>query len=147
MRYSDVAPIPKQMTIVLGLSVVGLMAFGLSLSYYKNILFDRQLASMEQRNFRLKDDILAGYRQLQYLQSFQYKDKYAKENFGLLQPGEKLLVINRTTTVDSALGATTLTPEEEEAIFEENLRNIRIADQWKLYLFNREKIETLRKKL
>jgi hypothetical protein len=147
MRYSDVAPIPKQMTIVLGLSVVGLMAFGLSLSYYKNILFDRQLASMEQRNIRLKDDILAGYRQLQYLQSFQYKDKYAKENFGLLQPGEKLLVINRPTTVDSALGATTLTPEEEEAIFEENLRNIRIADQWKLYLFNREKIESLRKKL
>lgn len=147
MRYSDVAPIPKQMTIVLGLSVVGLMAFGLALSYYKNILFDRQLVAMEQRNLRLKDDILTGHRHLQYLQSAQYKDKYAKENFGLLQPGEKLIVINRPSTVDSALGALTLTPEEEEAIFEENLRNIRVVDQWKLYLFNREKIETLRKKL
>ncbi|MDD5055394.1 MAG: septum formation initiator family protein [Candidatus Peribacteraceae bacterium] len=147
MRYSDVAPIPKQMTIVLGLSVVGLMAFGLALSYYKNILFDRQLAAMEQRNLRLKDDIMAGHRKLQYLQSAQYKDKYAKENFGLLRPGEKLIVINRPTTVDSTLGALTLTPEEEEAIFEENLRNIRVVDQWKLYLFSREKIESLRKKL
>ena len=147
MRYSDVAPIPKQMTIVLGLCVVGLMAFGLALSYYKNILFDRQLAIMEQRNLRLKDDILGGHKQLQYLQSTQYKDKYAKENFGLLQTGEKLLVINRPTTSDSALGVTTLTPDEEEAIFEENLRNIRVIDQWKLYLFDREKIQSLRKRL
>lgn len=135
------------MTIVLGLCVVGLMAFGLALSYYKNILFDRQLAAMEQRNLNLKEDIMNGHRQLQYLESQQYKDKYAKENFGLLQPGEKLLVINRPIAAASALGAATLTPEEEEAIFEENLRNIRVIDQWKLYLLNRERIQSLRKRL
>ena len=135
------------MTIVLGLCVVGLMAFGLALSYYKNILFDRQLQAMENRNLRLKEDILGGYRQLKYLQSTQYKDKYAKENLGLLKPGEKLVIISRPALAASALGATTLTPEEEEAIFEENLRAIRVIDQWVLYLFDREKIDSLRKRL
>jgi len=89
VRYNDIAPIPKQMTIVVGLCVVGLMAFGLALSYYKNILFDRQLEIMQQRNRSLRDAVVEGYQELRYLQSTLYKDKYAKENFGLLRAGKK----------------------------------------------------------
>ncbi len=148
MSYKEVAPIPKQMTIVIGLCVVGLMAFGLALSYYKNILFDRQLQVMQERNDRLRGVIASSYNQLQYLQSGQYKDKYAKENFGLLKSGEKVVIINRPA--DAAQASThveELTPEEEVAMFEENLRNIRVIDQWKLYLFYRDQIDNLRQNI
>jgi len=146
--YNEVAPIPKQMTIVLGLSVVGLMAFGLALSYYKNILFDRQLLTMQDRNMRLKNQISNGYDQLQYLESFQYKDKYAKENFGVLKAGEKVLFINRPAeTVSLSQNSTELTAEDRQAIFEENLRRIRVVDHWKLYLFNRHKIDDLKRNI
>lgn len=148
MPYNEVAPIPKQMTIVVGLCVVGLMAFGLALSYYKNILFDRQLLTMQDRNMRLKQQIASGYDQLQYLESFQYKDKYAKENFGVLKVGEKVLVINRPAeTVSLSQNSAELTPEEKEAVFEENLRSIRVVDHWKLYLFNRDKIDDLKRNM
>jgi cell division protein FtsB len=146
VSYKEVAPIPKQMTIVIGLCVVGLMAFGLALSYYKNILFDRQLQTMQQRNNKLKDEIAGGYNQLEYLESSQYKDKYAKENFGLLRAGEKVLVINAPENVAaSAQQVQELSVEDKEALFEENLRNIRVIDHWKLFLFEREKIEDLKR--
>lgn len=136
------------MTIVVGLCVVGLMAFGLALSYYKNILFDRQLLTMQDRNMRLKQQIANGYDQLQYLESFQYKDKYAKENFGVLKAGEKVLVINRPPeTVSLSQSSAELTPEEKQAIFEENLRSIRVVDHWKLYLFNRDRIDDLKRNM
>ncbi len=136
------------MTIVVGLCVVGLMAFGLALSYYKNILFDRQLLTMQERNMRLKQQIANGYDQLQYLESSQYKDKYAKENFGVLKSGEKVLVINRPA-VASVLSqnSTELTEEDKEAIFEENLRSIRVVDHWKLFLFNRNRIDDLKRNM
>ncbi len=134
------------MTIVIGLCVVGLMAFGLALSYYKNILFDRQLQTMQERNNRLKLQIANGNDNLQYLESAQYRDKYAKENFGLLKPGEKVLLVNRPSEqVTVSQNNADLTPEEKQAIFEENLRSIRVVDQWKLYLFNRDRIDDLKK--
>lgn len=133
------------MTIVVGLCVVGLMAFGLALSYYRNILFDRQLLAMEQRNGVLKGEITDGYSHLNYLQSSQYKDKYAKENFGLLKPGEKVFIINGPMDPIELKNDSELTPEDREAIYEQNLRNIRVIDHWRLYLFNRDAIEQLKK--
>ena len=142
--YNDIAPIPKRMTIVVGLCVVGLMAFGLALSYYKNILFDQQLLSMEERNKKLRVDVLDGYKEVAYLQSTQYKDKYAKENFNLFRPGEKVLYINKPADAQLLHAARELTPAEKEAMYEENLRNILVIDHWKMYLFNRDKLDELR---
>ena len=133
------------MTIVIGLCVVGLMAFGLALSYYKNVLFDRQLIAMQMRNSKLREEVMSGYDELRYLQSVQYKDKYAKENFGLLKPGEKVLFVNKPPEPVVFNNSSELTDEEREAIYEENLRNIRVIDHWRIYLFNREKIEELKK--
>jgi hypothetical protein len=142
--YNEVAPIPKQMTIVIGLCVVGLMAFGLALSYYKNILFDRQLLTMQDRNVHLQKEIEKGYDQLEYYQSDQYKDKYAKENFGLLRAGEKVLILNEPAEMEPVKRSVDLTPEEKQAIYEENLRNIRVIDHWALYLFHRDQVENLK---
>ena len=146
MPYNEVAPIPKQMTIVIGLCVVGLMAFGLALSYYKNILFDRQLLSMQERNDRLKDDIAGGYGQLQYLQSAQYKDKYAKEHLGKLNPGEKILIITESPTYPELTPSTALTPsEQQEAAFQETLRQMPVYQHWELFLFEKEKLDELKR--
>lgn len=133
------------MTIVVGLCVVGLMAFGLALSYYKNVLFDRQLKSMQERNTKLKADIAAEYAELQYYQSDQYKDKYAKENFNLLRGGEKVLIVKKIEEQDAFITDSELTDEDREALFEERLRNIRVVDHWNLYLFHRGAIEDLRR--
>lgn len=124
------------------------MAFGLALSYYKNVLFDRQLLSMEERNATLKQSIDKQRRDLEYYKSAQYRDKYAKENFGLLRPGEKILILSSDPRAESFMTAEPeRTEEEKQAFFEENLRSIRIIDHWRMYFFHRDEIEKLRKQL
>lgn len=132
------------MTVVIGLSVVSLMAFGLALSYYKNIIFDRQLELMRKRNIRLQEEISGGYAELKYLSSTQFKDKYAKENLSLLRSGEKVLLLKQESSDPAPPARQDLTDEEKEALLEENLRSIRIIDHWKIYLFSRDSIDTLR---
>lgn len=146
VRTQEVTPISKQMTIVIGLSVVGLMAFGLAVSYYRNILFDRQLILMQERNKKLKEEVVEGYSVLQYYKSEQFKDKYAKENFGLLKAGEKVLIIDTPENLEDLLIASSeLTEEEKQALYEERIGNIRIIDHWRLFLFQREELEDLKR--
>ncbi len=144
MSYHEVAPFPKRLTIMIGLFVVGGMAFGLALSYYKNTLFDQQLIAMQEHNDQLKMQIDKGYGDLEYYNSLQYKDKYAKENMGLVNNGEKVLIITHGIQPVVYAKNQELTPEEKVAVYEENLRNISTIDHWMLYLFHREKIDDLK---
>lgn len=147
MAYQQFEPFSKQLTIVIGLAVVGFMAFGLAISFYRNALFEQTLLNISKQNDALRGRIAAGYQDLEYYRSTQYKDKYAKENLGLVSPGEKILIITEETNVvsfplaESALSTT----EQQEAAYLELLRQMPVAEHWKLYLFHRDKIEALKK--
>jgi cell division protein FtsB len=149
MPYQNLEPVSKQVTIVIGLSVVGFMAFGLALSYYRNVLFDQTLIEIAAQNEALDATIAQGYRDLEYYRSAQYKDKYAKENLGLLNPGEKVLIIRQPaiTDVNDIESQSGSIAEAREAAYEELLRQTPILDHWHLYLFAPEKVEELKKGL
>jgi hypothetical protein len=146
---SNVQPISKQLTIVIGLTVVGFMAFGLALSFYRNILFEQTLVGIQQQNDIIAAKISQGYRDLEYFRSAQYKDKFAKENLGKVNPGEHLVYLNETPKnstqnkpVDDLLDKT-----RHEAAFAEYMHQLPVWEHWKLYLFNKEKIEELKRSL
>ena len=136
----------KQLTIVVGLTVVGFMAFGLALSYYRNILFDTHLVDIAQQNDTLQKHIDDEQGDLDYYRSAQFKDKYAKETLGRLNPGEKLLIITqKPPSADISTGPDFTPTEEQAAAFEETLRQMPVYQHWELYLFQREKIEELKR--
>ncbi|KKW38707.1 MAG: hypothetical protein UY87_C0064G0002 [Candidatus Peribacteria bacterium GW2011_GWC2_54_8] len=149
MRYQGTEPISKQLTIVIGLTVVGFMAFGLALSYYRNALFEQTLLNIQNQNDLLRGKITLGYRDLEYYRSAQYKDKYAKENLGLMNPGEKALVITEEMNVVSfpLTDSGILNAEQQEATYLELLRQMPVIEHWKLFLFHRKKIEELKRAL
>ena len=146
MAFHTGEPLSRQLTIVIGLTVVGFMAFGLALSFYRNILFDRTLEDMRKQNAvmaRSNDD---AHRELEYLHSFQHKDKYAKENLGRVRDGEKVLII----TPPAAQATFGEEPdadaaEQQEARFLELLRQMPILEHWQLFLFQPERVEELRR--
>ena len=148
MAYQHLEPISKQLTIVIGLTVVGFMAFGLALSFYRNILFEQTLEGIQDQNDILRDKIAGGYRNLEYYRSAQYKDKYAKENLGLMKPGERVLIITQKeeATVITAEGAIAPT-EQQEAQYLEILRQMPVIEHWALFLFHKDKIEELKRGL
>lgn len=138
----------KQLTIVVGLTVVGFMAFGLTLSVYRNALFEETLNDIRAQNTVLRTRIAKRYEDLEYYRSLQYKDKYAKENLGVVRPGEKVLILTEK------LPAPGMTPaqdpafmEEREATYLELLRQMPVLEHWKLFFFHRERIEDLRRNL
>ena len=148
MPYRDLEPLSKQVTIVVGLTVVAFMAFGLALSYYRNILFDQHLQDIERSNDQLGAHIDQSHDDLDYYQSAQYKDKYAKETLGRLNPGEKVLIItNAPEEPDVAADGTVTVSEQQLALYEDTLRLMPVYQHWQLYLFEREKIEELKRGL
>lgn len=147
-QRTDVEPISKQLTIVIGLTVVGFMAFGLALSFYRNVLFEKTLQDMELQNRKIAEEIARGEKDLEYFHSDQFKDKYAKENLRKLNPGEKILIIAQAQVGESVIGAdSTQEQERREAAYFELLRQMPVLEHWKLYLFHHDKIEELRRGL
>ncbi len=146
MPYRDLEPISKQLTIVVGLTVVGFMAFGLALSYYRNILFDEHLEQIARQNEELALQIQEERGDLDYFRSVQYKDKYAKETLGRLNPGEKALIITQQPKAPDLSTSLEFTPtEQQQAAYEETLRETPVYQHWELFLFEREKIEELKR--
>jgi len=146
MAYKDLEPVSKQLTIAVGLTVVGFMAFGLIISYYRNVLFDQTLIDMKRQNNGLRASIEEGYRSLEYYKSSQYKDKYAKENLGLVNPGEKVLIIQKPSVpLNTNEEISEMQKEQRDAAFLELLRQMPILEHWKLYFFDKEKLEGLRR--
>lgn len=121
------------------------MAFGLALSFYRNLLFEQTLEGISEQNEILRLQIEQGYRDLEHFKSAQYKDKYAKENLSLVRPGEKVLIITQNPKDHFVLSEPTLAPtEQQEAAYYELLRQMPTLEHWKLYLFHREKIEEIK---
>ncbi|MBU0766594.1 hypothetical protein KKF55_02315 [Patescibacteria group bacterium] len=148
MAYKNLEPVSKQLTIIVGLTVVGFMAFGLALSYYRNVLFEQTLDNIHAQNDVLRSDIDQGYRDLEYFRSSQYKDKYAKENLGLLNHGEKILIIQQPTrSLSPDEEESEMRKEQREAAYLELLRQMPIFEHWKLYLFQKEKLTGLKESM
>lgn len=148
MAYQHIEPISKQLTIIVGLTVVGFMAFGLALSFYRNVLFEQTLEDIRNQNTALRRNIAGGYKELDYYRSTQFKDKYAKENLSMVKPGEKVLIITEMKRPLDAIESEEGTYiEEREAAYLELLRQMPVAEHWKLYFFHRDRIEELKRAL
>jgi hypothetical protein len=147
MAYTRVTqPVSKQLTIVIGLTVVGFMAFGLTLSFYRNVLFEQTLSDIEVENQRIAQTIEQGYGDLEYYRSAQYKDKYAKENLGRLNPGEKLIIITPDPNARNPVAMSGSTEaDRREAAYFELLQQMPVIEHWQLFLFRRKQLEELKK--
>lgn len=145
----DTPQFSKQVTIVIGLTVVGFMAFGLTLSFYRNIVFEETLRRISGENAEIAKDIEHGYAELEYYRSTQFRDKFAKENFNRANPGERVLIItsgNLQQTVSDD-GETITEKERKETAYIELLRQMPVIEHWQLYLFERSKIEQIKRAL
>lgn len=138
----------KQLTIVIGLTVVGFMAFGLALSFYRNVLFEETLTNFAAQNDKLRIEIDKRREDLEYFHSSQFKDKYAKENLGRMNNGEKViaLVQNPSSPIADSADSFSVT-EEQQANYEELLRQMPVIEHWQLYLFHRDRLDELKRGL
>lgn len=144
MTQTEVSPFSKRITILIGLSVVSAMMFGLSISFYRNLLFEETLRDLSSRNLLLRSQIDEGLGELAYYRSRQYRDKYAKENLGRTNPGEKVLILGDPSDDDEYIAEGDHSAEEREAAYRQYLDKVPVIDHWKLYLFDPEGLQKLK---
>ena len=82
-----------QLVIVGGFIVFLYVFFALTTSVYKDYKLDTSIGKFEDEINLLAEKAQQKPKGVAYFQSSQYKDRYAKENLNLLNPGEHLIII------------------------------------------------------
>lgn len=94
--------------IIAGLVLVAYMIYGLTVSIYEAYQLDQHIASFEEKNEKLREENLKKLEDYKYYTSEAYVDKIAKQNLGLVNPGEEVIVLTE--------GETQSFPELEEKV-------------------------------
>jgi cell division protein FtsB len=85
----------SQLLIISGFIAFFYIFFALTTSIYKDYKLEKHIQEFESRIQKLAGLANQKPKDVEYFSSHQYKDRYAKENLNLLNPGEKLIVIPR----------------------------------------------------
>jgi len=92
-------PFVLQFVIVGGFLIFLYIFFALATSIYRDYKLEVNIQQFEDEINRLAQLADQKPKDVEYYQSEEYKDKYAKENLNLLNPGEKLIIIPREDKV------------------------------------------------
>lgn len=90
---------PKSKSFTFQLIVLGgfifffYMFFALATSIYRDYKLESEIQKFEAEINNLADNAYQKPEDVDFFASIEYKDRYAKESLGLLNPGEKLIII------------------------------------------------------
>ena len=82
-----------QLIIIGSLLMFFYVFFAFATSIYRDYKLESHIQTFEQDIEKLETLVYKKPSEIQYFESFQFKDKYAKENLNLINPGEKLIII------------------------------------------------------
>lgn len=129
-REHDSATLMTSLFICGSLLTILFLAFSWGSSLVKYTNLDFEIRKFHEENIRIDKENASLNARLRYLQSPQYRDKWAKQHEGLAQPGEKVLVVEFGSFEPE------IDPNANEALIE---REILLAqpnrEQWKLFFF------------
>jgi len=93
-RLNDNQPFRMAKVIIMaGFAIVAYMLYNLTVSIYENYQIDSTIKSFEERNTTLEEENLEKIDSYKYYTSDQYIEKIAKQNLGLINDGEQVIII------------------------------------------------------
>lgn len=102
-----------RLVLIVGFFVVAYMLYNLTVSIYENYQIEKHITEFESRNAELKAENEQKLADFQYYTSEEYVEKVAKQNLGLINPGEQVVVI----------------PDEDLIVLSQNAEEQRVAEQ------------------
>lgn len=102
-----------RLVLIVGFFVVAYMLYNLTVSIYENYQIEKHITEFEERNAALKEENEQKLADFQYYTSEEYVEKVAKQNLGLINPGEQVVVI----------------PDEDLIVLSEDAEEQRVAEQ------------------
>ncbi len=124
---------PSNLTnfIIIGLIILSTyLLYSLTLAFYKSHQIDIYIDDFEKENERIAEENRKLVEEFDYITSEAYIDKILKQNKGLINPGEDMVIIASTPLLG-----------EEQAVKEfenmsNNLDGVSNVDKWKIFIFD-----------
>jgi cell division protein FtsB len=82
-----------KMVIIAEFFVVSYLLYSLTVSVYKSYQIDQHIKSFEEENARIEEENRLKNEEFDYYSSDAYIEKMAKQNLGLVNPGEEVVII------------------------------------------------------
>lgn len=79
--------------LIIEFVLVFYMLYAICTSVYRSYQIDQHIAEFEKENQRILEENQRLVSDYEYYSSQAYKEKIAKQNFGLINPGEKVIII------------------------------------------------------
>jgi len=119
-----------RIVLIVGFLVVAYMLYNLTVSIYDNYQIEQHIAEFETRNEQLLEENQKKLEDFQYYTSQEYIEKVAKTNLGLINPGEKVVIIPDDDFV-------VLTEDEDLAHVSEQIRDSwPNSKKWWMFFFS-----------
>ena len=107
------------------------MLYVLSISLYKSNQIDTFIHSVEDENKKLENSNALLTEDYEYYRSDAYKEKIAKQNFGLVKPGEEVIVLSPDDRTYLTQG------ERNDQATIQYYRSLSNPKKWFLFFFDR----------
>jgi len=82
-----------KMVIILEFFLVSYLLYTLTVSVYKSYQIDQHIKSFEEENAKIEEENRKKSEEFDYYSSDAYIEKMAKQNLGLVNPGEEVIII------------------------------------------------------
>ena len=79
--------------------MIAYMLYSLTLSIYRNYSINVHIENFQRINAQLQAENEAKIKSYEYYSSPEYQDKIAKQNLGLIMPGEEVIVIPPSASI------------------------------------------------
>jgi cell division protein FtsB len=82
-----------KIVIIAELFIVSYLLYTLTVSIYRSYQIDQYLLEFKRENDRIAMEIKQKEQDLSYVTSEAYAEKFAKQNFNLVNPGEEVIIV------------------------------------------------------
>lgn len=110
------------------------MLYVLSTSLYKSYQVDNFIQTAENENTRLQQENMFLSEDFDYYSSQSYKEKIAKQNFGLVRPGEEVIVV-----IPHDLTPRVSNEDRAQILTQKYYSSLSNPQKWYLFLFERDR--------
>jgi cell division protein FtsB len=123
---------PSNLTnfIIIGLIILSTyLLYSLTLAFYKSHQIDIYIEDFEEENERIADENSKLIEEFDYVTSDAYIDKILKQNKGLINPGEDMIVIASTPLLGEEFDI------DNYPLSNRNLEDASNIDKWRIFIF------------
>ncbi len=129
-RFRESSNLAK-LIIIAEFFLVSYLLYTLTLSVYKSYQIDIHIKDFEAQNQKIEDEIRRKTQDYEYYTSDAYVEKLAKQNLGLVNPGEKVIIIPH----DQFEGAVDVKNSEGSSDF--NYDELSNPEKWFRFFFDK----------